>query len=218
MKKTSDIALALCMCFFIITLAVTLTLNFKQLYYDDAEKYDVGQYVGLTLEEVKENYDALIDYNSLFGSKTLNFPDLTTSYEGEYHFMEVKNIFVAMQIFMIASGLVFVGGSVIKFKKKDYGYLLLGSILTIVIPLVVGIAVAINWEWAFITFHQIAFSNDYWIFDPSTDPVILILPDAFFMHCALLIVGISIWFTGIALIIYLNLRKYKVRLLENNNI
>ena len=36
-------------------------------------------------------------------------------------------------------------------------------------------------------FHRIFFRNDYWLFDSRTDPVILILPDAYFLHCALLI-------------------------------
>jgi integral membrane protein (TIGR01906 family) len=32
------------------------------------------------------------------------------------------------------------------------------------------------------------FRNDYWIFDEATDPVIMILPDAFFLHCAVMII------------------------------
>ena len=39
-------------------------------------------------------------------------------------------------------------------------------------------------------FHQIVFRNDYWIFNEATDPVITILPEAFFMHCFMMIVGI----------------------------
>ena len=31
------------------------------------------------------------------------------------------------------------------------------------------------------------FSNDYWLFDPAADPVILILPDGYFLQCAVLI-------------------------------
>ena len=41
-----------------------------------------------------------------------------------------------------------------------------------------------NWERFFIGFHKLMFSNDYWLFDPARDPVILILPDEFFFHCA----------------------------------
>ncbi|MHB8131340.1 MAG: lipoprotein intramolecular transacylase Lit, partial [Mobilitalea sp.] len=44
--------------------------------------------------------------------------------------------------------------------------------------------------------------NDYWLFDPSTDPVITILPDTFFLHCALLIILIVLVFSIIFLVTY----------------
>jgi integral membrane protein (TIGR01906 family) len=45
----------------------------------------------------------------------------------------------------------------------------------------------VNFSRAFVVFHEIAFSNDYWIFDPRIDPVIRILPEWFFMYAAFLI-------------------------------
>ena len=38
-------------------------------------------------------------------------------------------------------------------------------------------------------FHKLLFSNDYWMFDIETDPIILMLPEEFFMHaaCAILL-------------------------------
>ena len=41
--------------------------------------------------------------------------------------------------------------------------------------------------FCFVLFHKILFRNDYWIFDPACDPVITILPDAYFLHAAALI-------------------------------
>lgn len=218
LKKISNIFLALCMCFCIISFAVTVTLNFKQLYYIDAEKYNVGDYVGLSHEEVKENYDALINYNSLFSTVALEFPDLEMSYEGEYHFMEVRNIFVGMQILMLLSGLVLVTVGTIKISKKDYNFLALGGAFTVIIPLILGIFVSINWQWAFIKFHEIAFSNDYWIFDPVTDPVILILPNEFFMHCAFTIVAIALVLSLLSIVAYFKLRKAKGAKIEDTGV
>ena len=56
-----------------------------------------------------------------------------------------------------------------------------------------------NWSKVFLTFHKIFFRNNYWMFDPASDPVILILPDAFFLQCviviaAVLVVGAAILF------------------------
>ncbi|MCD8023736.1 MAG: TIGR01906 family membrane protein [Lachnospiraceae bacterium] len=68
--------------------------------------------------------------------------------------------------------------------RRRYGSLKLLSILTFLIPVVLGVCAAVNWDVFFVRFHELFFNNDYWLFDPATDPVILILPDEFFAHCA----------------------------------
>lgn len=56
-----------------------------------------------------------------------------------------------------------------------------------ILVVIVGSLVALNWDFCFVLFHKILFRNDYWIFDPACDPVITILPDAYFLHAAALI-------------------------------
>ena len=78
-------------------------------------------------------------------------------------------------------------------KEKNKGHEILiflrsASIITVLLPVIVGILCAFNWDAAFTLFHEIMFRNDYWIFDEATDPVIMILPDAFFFHCAVMII------------------------------
>ena len=48
----------------------------------------------------------------------------------------------------------------------------------------------------------LVFRNDFWIFDWRTDPVILILPDTFFLHCAVLIFALVFLFSIVMLILY----------------
>lgn len=72
----------------------------------------------------------------------------------------------------IAGVILSIGGIVFCIRRKEYRYLKLTSILAVALPAVLGLLVALNWDWAFVTFHHIAFDNDYWIFDPFTDPVI----------------------------------------------
>ena len=75
------------------------------------------------------------------------------------------------------------------------------------LPAVFGLAIAVNWEGFFVAFHRLMFDNDYWIFDAATDPVITILPDAFFMHCALMILAIILAACGIMTLLYRRLGK-----------
>ena len=39
--------------------------------------------------------------------------------------------------------------------------------------------IVINFEKSFVIFHKLLFSNDYWVFDPEKDPIILMLPEEF---------------------------------------
>ena len=55
---------------------------------------------------------------------------------------------------------------------------------------IVGGLAALDFDRAFTVFHTIFFpGKDNWLFDPMTDPVILILPEEFFRSCALLILA-----------------------------
>ena len=75
------------------------------------------------------------------------------------------------------------------------------------LPVVLGILVALFWDKVFVVFHELFFNNDFWIFDYRTDPIILLLPDEFFMHCALLIFGGVLLGVVVCMVIYLILTK-----------
>lgn len=192
---------------FIIGTSVFITLGFRPLYYSDIKRLDIPGYSGLSEEEIRLNYDALIDYNMAFEDGELEFPTLPQSENGKTHFAEVKDLFDIFKYFSVFGGLLTVVGIVFFTLKKRYEYLLYTAIGTFVLPAVLGILVAICWEEVFVGFHKLFFNNDYWIFDWRTDPVILILPDEFFMHCAIMIFAGVILGAAICFIAYRILRK-----------
>lgn len=216
MKKLfspANLLLALVLVLFIISSAVVITLNFRPLYYFDIDFLNIPAYSGLDRETIVENYDVLIRYNSVFGPKTLEFPSLAMSESGRIHFEEVKVVFNFFEITAMVSGVLSVIGILLQKKKKSTDYLLLAGILTVGIPAVLAVLIALNWQQVFILFHKIVFNNDYWIFDPKTDPVIMILPDAFFMHCALLILALVVLGSAVCLLLYgISKRKKKERI------
>lgn len=172
---------------FIITGSVTLTLNFRTLYYHDISALKIEQTSGFSKKIIKENYDSLINYNSIFHPKPLKL-SLPMSKEGRIHFEEVKHIFAMVQICCLLSFLGLLSFGYQEIRRKNFLFLKDTAILTIVFPILCAAAIALNWENAFVTFHEIAFRNDYWIFDETTDPIIKILPDEFFLHCAIMII------------------------------
>lgn len=75
-------AIALTLC--ILSAAVVVTLNFRPLYYMDIHHFNLPEKTGYPEEEIRENYDSLIDYNSVFYQEALEFPTLTMSEEGAF--------------------------------------------------------------------------------------------------------------------------------------
>ena len=178
---------ALSLTFFIISVSVIITLNFRPLYYFDIDYFNLVENTGYSEEMIRENYDTLIDYNNFFYKDDLHFPSLPMSEQGRIHFVEVKNIFVFIQMILLPVSLIGSVAGILSLKKQKPAYLLLTSVLSLGLPSVLGLFIALNWDRFFVLFHEIFFNNDYWIFDYDTDPVIRILPDGFFMHCAIMI-------------------------------
>jgi integral membrane protein (TIGR01906 family) len=184
----SNILTALVGFVFLFCLSVVLTLNLRQIYYFDMRSQQLSQTTGLSEAVIRQNYDTLIDYNLLTkGVQTLEFPDFPMSEQGRTHFAEVKRIFSVIQIMCLITGILWIVLLFRKRKRRDWGSLKLTSILTLAIPLILGALAARNWNVFFVTFHRIFFRNNYWIFNPATDPVIDILPDVFFLHCVIAI-------------------------------
>jgi len=49
--------------------------------------------------------------------------------------------------------------------------------------------IAINWQHAFVVFHEIFFNNDYWLLDGRVDLLINIVPYPFFVATSIFIGG-----------------------------
>lgn len=203
MKIFHQIITALVLMFFIISFSVTVTLNFRPLYYFDIVFLDIPSISGMNEDEIRANYDALIDYNSITGPKTLEFPTLPMSNNGRIHFEEVKDIFLIFEYMMFVTAILAIILILFSVKKiRQSFYLKLTAIFTIVIPAVLALFISLNWQIAFVTFHHIFFNNDYWIFYPDTDPVIMMLPDTFFLHCAAMILVLVVMGSLVCYILY----------------
>jgi integral membrane protein (TIGR01906 family) len=188
----SDIMTAFLLTVFLLSFAVTFTLNFRPFYYFNITRLDIPAASGLSVEEIKENYDALISYNSIFSNKPLVLPSFPISEGGRIHFAEVKRIFVAIQGLMFVTLAGCVAICIRKLRRRRTSFLKLGAVCSLVLPLAIGALIAMNWDRFFVLFHEVFFDNDFWIFGSKTDPVINILPDAFFLQCAVMILTLQV--------------------------
>lgn len=206
-----NIGIGILFLLFFISLGLILAINLRFLYYADIKWFHLEEASGLSYQEIKTNYNALIDYCSPFFHGDLVFPTLAASATGLSHFAEVKVIFNAFYFIFAITFVLLVGIILWKRKKKQYQYLRVAGITSLALPLLVGIGCMINFNAAFTAMHKIFFANDDWLFDPNTDPIITLLPEAFFLQCAIVIIAVVITGCIFLLIRFHTLKKYANR-------
>lgn len=179
------ISILLAVCLLIV--AVKITVNTKQIFYFDIEYLNIEEESELTEEEMKDHYDVLIDYLSPYEKEELVFPSLEMSEFGRIHFEDVKNIFIFLEYLLWISVIIVLPGIYFLMKQEEFSFLKKASWLLFMIPITLSIPFMVSFDKTFDIFHEIVFTNDYWTFSSTTDPVIDMLPEAFFMHMAIFI-------------------------------
>lgn len=174
---------------FMISISVIVTLNLTFIYKWIIYKYNLLEYSKLTVEELMVNYKKIVIYlQNPFISK-LELPNFIMSDNGEFHFQEVKNIFMYINIyiflFMIFIGIYFLIKDKLNLNFPHVLNISANYILIFFVFLIFGIL--FDFSKIFKVFHKIMFRNNYWIFDITTDPIIKVLPEEFFMVMSLVI-------------------------------
>ncbi|HBT19149.1 MAG TPA: TIGR01906 family membrane protein [Clostridiaceae bacterium] len=192
-QKLSIASYALLHALAILTGSVILGLHTRVLYYRFIPKIQSFNeaYSGAM---IRKNYDLLIDYLNPFYRGDLVLHELPMSPQGAFHFYEVKVIFDLVYGLFLVTFLLSLFFYFRNKKRKTLGYLKGAAALTFILPVLLSIPFLLDFSRAFVVFHELAFSNDYWIFDPRIDPVIKILPEWFFMYAAFLILVYMILF------------------------
>ncbi len=141
---------------------------------------------------------------------------LPFSQEGASHFADCIPLFRLDLIVFIITSIILVAYLILILTKTIYvrkfnrvSPLFYGAVSALLLVIVLGILVAIDFDKAFKVFHKIFFpGKSNWLFSEKTDPVIKILPQQFFMNCAILI-GADLLFLSLSAIIYSFLTRKK---------
>ena len=180
----------------VLTGAIALPLLVRPFYWAQIQALDIPARSGLTVEQLRDAFGDVMDYclglRPDFAAGVLPF-----SQEGASHFADVRVLFL-LDIRLLAVSLAALlalyllrrrkGMALCRFGGRGPGFWAacgLGGLFVIV-----GGLAALDFDRAFAVFHTIFFpGKDNWLFDPMTDPVILILPEEYFRSCALLILA-----------------------------
>lgn len=173
----------------LLSVSILITIYFTWLVYPLVIHYfKLTENVSLSSERIAENFNQLMFFLTNPLKIKLLMPDFPTSVSGLKHFYDVKLLFHLSQII----ALVLFIPNLLFFKKKiknhRFYFYQKYYLIAIISPFVVAcFAFFIGFDNFFTLFHNILFPGDAsWLFNPSTDPVILILPQNFFLFCFIL--------------------------------
>jgi len=190
---------------FLTALALGLLLSNNLLYKLEIGALHIEEESGLTKDVILRNYNAVIDFLNPFKNHSFRMPDLGASSGGVNHFNDVKRIVNATYIAGAISIVVLLFLSLGFKKRMGSKTLATVSVTVFFIPVIMAGAIAIDFDRFFVLFHELFFTNDDWLFDAYTDPVITILPAEYFMHCAIVIV--VFWLIGSFIYLMLSIKK-----------
>lgn len=170
----------------IITASIAFVILFTPLYHFTVWFHALPQRLGMSSETLLENYYVLLRYLHFPWITELKLPDFPSSESGLFHFWEVKILFYINYGILLLSA----AGSVVylKYIKRNRLQWTLRTpfFLASLIPPALLFFLAVNFDRMFVLFHELFFNNDAWLFNPATDPIILALPQEFFMYCFIL--------------------------------
>ena len=174
---------------FLLSLSILLTIYLAWFMYPQEISWlNLTNRVPFQPQTIQHNFNVLMDYLTNPLNQALEMPDFPSSASGIHHFAVVKGLFHLAQGVAIVTLPIFY-----LFWKQviQKGFLSLyrrGLLIMLSLPLVLAlVGIFIGFEQFFTLFHQILFvGDDTWLFDPAKDPVILILPEDFFLHAFLL--------------------------------
>ena len=210
MKRTStflSVIFLLAVMVLTITFSIGLPIYVRPFYYAHVDALKLPETYGIEREEIVKAYDEVLDYLTKDGYE-FGTGSLAHSEEGKKHFEDCKVLFdLNKRAFIISLCVAIVLFILDKIGAislaRPFGLTLgfFAGLTTLAIFATLAVVVAQDFSTAFTTFHQLFFpGKTNWIFNPYTDPIILFMPNRFFMDCAILIAS-SVIVTSIVLMV-----------------
>ena len=221
-SKPLTVLLAILTAIVLLTAAISAPILCRPFYYAHIGPLNLCEETDLTREEIKTAFDEMMDF--CVGNAEFSTGVLRWSESGKSHFADVRVLFLldlkafAASILVLAIVLVI---SRLTGRRPDR---LLGRGPTFwagtglaAVFVIVGVLAATDFDRAFTVFHSIFFpGKDNWLFDPVEDQIINILPQTFFMNCAILILAILL--LGCLALILWDILPRRKKVLSNTKI
>ena len=204
-----SILLILTLSLFAVSAGIAAPILSRSFYKLHVHKLHLAETTEWTEEEILGAYDDVMDFllhNGEFGTGILKWSE-----SGKAHFTDVRGLFqldlwifgmTGVMLFLLL--LVSVKIRPARFRSRGPSFWAGTGVLAAFI--IIGGLGATDFDRAFTVFHQIFFpGKTNWLFDPSEDQIIRILPETYFRNCAILAIGLIL----VLCIIYILIGKKK---------
>lgn len=193
-----------------LSAAITTTIFLASPIYQLFNQWqDLASPVGLSYQQLMMDFDGMMHYLQKPWQPTLSFVHFSASSGGLQHFAEVKNLIQANLILSII-GLVLLSIYIFRLNKTQAAFYRQASKLSLIFPLVFLALMVMAFDQVFYWFHRVFFRNDLWLFDPTIDPIINVLPSQLFMlYFFIALIGYWLWVIYFRSI--LNLQKQRTK-------
>ena len=216
-NKILTIVFIISLLLLLLTISIGTPIYCRFLYYIQIDTLNIEETTGYSYETIKEAYDQVLNFLTLpnreFGTGSLKYSE-----SGMSHFVDCKKLF-DLNISVLIISLISVVTLLVlkKFKKFELvnlanrtPYFYSGT-LGLALPILLGLLISINFNKAFVIFHKIFFpGKDNWVFNSSTDEIINILPQKFFMNCAI-VIGVVLVTLATCMIVYDYISRKKIK-------
>lgn len=189
-KRAIVVIFAVALVLLVLTVSIGLPIYLRPFYYAHIDALELDRASGFTKAQIRTAYDEVLDYLTLPG-KDFGTGELAHSAEGAAHFADCKVLFDLNAGVLLGSAVVaaaiFLLRKPCKLPSLRRATFWAGT-GALMLPVVVGSLAALDFDRAFVIFHHIFFpGKDNWVFDYFADPIIRVLPQVFFMNCAIFI-------------------------------
>ena len=216
--KAYTVAAAILTALVLLTGAIAAPILCRPFYYLHIDLLGLEESTGLAREEITTAFDEMLDY-CLGMTEEFSTGTLAWSEDGKSHFTDVRTLFLLDLRVLAVSSVLLAALLIVTRIKGIRPKRLLGRGQTFWagaglggVFLIVGGLAASDFNRAFRVFHLIFFpGKDNWLFDPDTDEIINILPQRYFMDCAILILAILILGCAILIVVDFFLKRNELR-------
>lgn len=182
---------------FLVTLNVRVLFNAPVVYNTGFERNRIAETTGIPSSEIERVGDEIREYfndDQEYMAIFLDGQPLFTAREVE-HMRDVKLLLGLVYTITYVTGAAVALYAMWGFRREGLRFLRRASMAGAVSGVglvVVGVVLALGFPVFFTLFHQISFSNDYWILSPSEHFLVVLFPYRFWLESTILLAVITV--------------------------